>query len=365
MSSGQFVALADVEERSVEWLVDGMIPTSALTLLVGEGGKGKTTLAIHVGARITKGEPVFPGMSCASPADVLVVSAEDSIAHVMRPRARIAGADLTRIHAFELASGDLSFPTDVPWLRDEARDRGAKLVVIDPLSAFVEGRIDTHNDASVRRTLRPLHGMAEELGIAVLVVVHTNKGQGGNVTNRVNGSVGFVNAARSALVFAPDPREPNNSPRRVVAVGKSNYAATDTSFDVVLAVPAGESHPRIEYVGRSSLDAGDLLTGPKEGGGSVRDGVVEWLRAYLADGSRRAKDLEADAAAVGHSWATVRRAADTLGVVKRREGNGEGAASFWSLALVPAQHEQADQVSNLSKLDDNGEGATVPWVSAA
>ena len=67
--------------------------------------------------------------------------------------------------------------------------------------------------------------MAEELGCAVLVVVHLNKQRGGEPLYRIGGSIGQVAAARSVLGFGRDPEDPDDDrgSRRLLGHLASNW----------------------------------------------------------------------------------------------------------------------------------------------
>lgn len=326
------VRLSDVVERPVAWLADGMIPWGALTQLVGRGGQGKTTFAGHVAARLTRGQPIFPGMSVQDPADVLIVSAEDAIESVLAPRLRIAGADMARVHVWNLTDHDLVLPDAVTELEREIRQVDARLVVIDPLSAFLSARTDSHRDASLRGVLRPLHALAERSGLGILGILHVNQSQGGDVAVRTSGSGAWIHAARSALAFGRPPDADESDPRRIVALAKSNYAPLGVAYEVTLQVPPGEEHPRIAFSGVSSVRAIDVLGEP--GDEEARTGAAdcaEWLGTCLADGPRPKSDISRDAAAAGFTPKNLRSARERLKVTSQRSGFGPGSAVWWTL----------------------------------
>ena len=85
------------------------------------------------------------------------------------------------------------------------RSLDVALVTLDPLVAFIDDGINTHRDHHVRRVLAPLADLAESTGAAVVVVIHTNKGEGNDPLMRISGSIGFSGAARSVLLAADDP----------------------------------------------------------------------------------------------------------------------------------------------------------------
>src|SRR5205823_14897029 len=135
---------------------------------------------------------------------VLYLSAEDSPEHTLVPRLIAAGADLGRVSFFTVRRDGLddgmTLPDDLPALREAIIETGARIVIVDPLMAHVSGAVDSHRDHDVRRVLAPLARLADDLGIAVIVIAHLNKSEAGDVFRRVGASIGLTAAVRSILV---------------------------------------------------------------------------------------------------------------------------------------------------------------------
>jgi AAA domain len=80
----------------------GRIARRKLTLIAGDPGLGKSHIGLDVVARITSGKPWPEQDSNSAPlGSCIILSAEDAIDDVLRPRLEAAGADLTRVHALE------------------------------------------------------------------------------------------------------------------------------------------------------------------------------------------------------------------------------------------------------------------------
>ena len=90
------VSFATIYPQSVEWLVDGLIPRGAITLLSGREGLGKSLLSLYWVAQLTQGELTD------YPENALIVASEDSASHVIRPRLDVAGADVSRVMTLEV-----------------------------------------------------------------------------------------------------------------------------------------------------------------------------------------------------------------------------------------------------------------------
>lgn len=319
--AGQVVSASAIRCSRVKWLRRGWIPLGGISLLAGPPGIGKSTLAIDTVARLSRGELT------GSPQPSLIVTAEDSLSAVVAPRLRAAEADMDLVLLPEPEREDaLWLPDAVAEIRQWVEQHGVKLVVLDPLTAFLpDGKVDTWRDSSVRGALAPLARMADRYQIAVLAVVHLNKGGSSDPIRRVGGSIGLPAAARSVLLLAGDPDYPD-SDRRVLAHAKSNFGRLSRS--VLLEIrESGEDEPsRIVELGSSPHAASDLLGEPENA--SKLEEAMDFLAAELAAGPRGTAELLTAANADGISEITLRRA-------KRRLDVGASKVGFkgWEWAL--------------------------------
>ncbi len=91
------LAASDVNPQPVNWLWEGWLPRGKLTILGGQPGQGKTTIAMALAARTTTGGQ-FPGGGTCEPGNVLIWSTEDDPGDTLTPRLMAANADIKRIH---------------------------------------------------------------------------------------------------------------------------------------------------------------------------------------------------------------------------------------------------------------------------
>lgn len=343
----RIVRASEVRVEPVQFLLDGRVPLGALTLLAGDPGLGKSTWTAGLAAQTTTGD-------LGPAAHVLVANAEDSPGHVIVPRLAAAGADLHRVEFFTALDHEgqerpFTLPDDVPRLETHAKQVGARLVIIDPLNAHLGDEVSTKSDHSVRRALAPLAGMAQRLGIAVVVVAHLNKAAGTDAIYRVGGSVGLVGGARSLLVFTRDPDDPDgeDGDRRALGHVKSNWArlAPTLSYTHETAtITVGEATVdtnRLVALGESDIAGTGLLgVDPDDSPASKLERAEELLADLLGDGQRvRAKEVKAAAKAQGIPERTVQRAVHEAGVSVEREGFP--SVTWWSLPTV-APHSRAN-----------------------
>jgi archaellum biogenesis ATPase FlaH len=199
----------EVEVEKIRWIWPGYIPAGKLTIIAGDPGMGKSTIVCDLVSRISRGT-FLPSGNRGVTGMSLIASAEDAASDTIVPRLISAGADLQKVGIIrEVRDGDdaedthfLSFPRDLDLLRQTLIDRGCRVLIIDPLNAFLEKGTDTYKDQDMRRVLHPLESIAEESGTSILVVAHLNKKEDTSTLYRIGGSIGFIGAARSVLAVA-------------------------------------------------------------------------------------------------------------------------------------------------------------------
>ena len=222
-------------------------------------------------------------------------------------------------------------PDDLAQLEAVVTAEAAVLVVIDPLAAFLSGGVNSYRDQDIRRALMPLGTLAERTGAAVVVVRHLTKSGGANPLYRGGGSIGIIGAARSALLVAVDPDEPE---RCVVAVSKLNLGPKPDALAYRLVPDAvNPDVPRVNWEGSVTHTAADLLAAHDEDDDdrTERDAALEWLRDALSGGGLPAKEVIRRGAADGHSVTTLKRAKKKAGVrsVKLGMPSADGQKWVW------------------------------------
>ncbi len=330
----------------MRWLWEHRVPLGGLSLVAGEPGLGKSTLTVELGAAVTRG--TLEGDRHGEPRDVLIATAEDHFASVVWGRLTAAKADMDRVHRIHVEDRDgeelMTLPDDVAETETRCVEladagRAVALVVVDPVSAFIAGGVDTHRDAAVRRVLAPLAAFAERNELAVVGVAHLNKDQAAKLLNRVGGSVAFGAAPRSVLAFArhPDDSEGEQGAERVIVHAKSNHGRYAPSLAARIEsreVPMVGDVSRLVIVGESDVGPEDLGSDGGEGR-SDRKAADEWVADELADGEwRESREVKGRAIAAGLSPKMLRGARGRLGVEDRREGFP--AVSKWRLAVAPS-----------------------------
>ncbi len=374
--------LSDVQPKQVQWLSPGRIPFGKLTVLEGDPGLGKSTVLLDLAARLTRGEGL-PGDPELEPADVILLTAEDGLADTVRPRLEAAGAVLAHVHSLEgfirddgvsaeIVLGDPAKPASLDVLERLIGETGARLVVVDVLTAFLSGARDSYKDHDMRAALRPLAALAERTGCAIIVVRHLRKSGGGKAINAGGGSIAIGGAARSVLLVDKDP---GDEERRVLASVKCNLAPAPASLAFrLVGTEAGAS--RIEWLGRSEQTAESLTEARASNEGeagqqSKVEECAECLREWLTPSGMERQEVLRLAREAGYYGRTVERARVRIGLVHRSTGFGTEKRSVWSLPsilsseTIPAYPDSGEGLAGMAVDGRNGpsEGHAEAWVA--
>jgi hypothetical protein len=185
----------------VSWLIEGLIQTSGLVVLAGDGGIGKSAIAIDWAATIAAGIDKWHGRKVASGSNVLYVAGEG-----------VEGFE-DRLQAWEAANGrtipeermgfisegfSLSSERATVHLEMAVRERDYALVILDTLSQL--SSVDNENDnAELSRVLNAARSIRQARpGTTVMIVHHVSKG------GRVRGASAIRNNADAVIVARAD-----------------------------------------------------------------------------------------------------------------------------------------------------------------
>ena len=312
------ISLDRVTPESPRFLWPNRIPLGMLTLLVGDPGMGKSFLALYMASVASRGGTWPDGSSCEQGC-ALILSAEDPLEYVIRPRLDKLGAQAGSIFAYrstmhrdsdgnEYAS-NFNVVHDQRLLEKTLEDNPRiKLVIIDPLSAYF-GSADTHKDASVRSVMSSLFRLAEKYNAAFVCIMHLNKGTASKAVYRTMGSLAFPAAARTVWLVANDPSD-SESPKRYLLPAKHNVLRNPTplSFKIKDNAIVFDNTP-------VTLTAEDVLCQYKKYPAPEKDKAVVWLRETLETvESMPSSEIFKLAKENGISEITLRRAKEELDI---------------------------------------------------
>lgn len=98
---------------------------------------------------------------------------------------------------------------------------GARMLILDPIQAYLGGGIDMNRANEARDMTKRLGALAEKYKCAIILIGHMNKASGNKAAYRGMGSIDFFAVARSVLLVGRVEGEPNI--RAVVQI-KNNLA---------------------------------------------------------------------------------------------------------------------------------------------
>jgi hypothetical protein len=347
------ICLATVEPCRVGWLWFGRLASGEMVVITGRPGVGKGLLLCYIVARYTTGRPMHGDRIALPAGHVLWISMEDAHDTSLVPRLLAAGADLSRVHAWNLTK-PLSLPVDADRIVAELKRLGCTLLIIDPAPTLLDKDHSSNNDANVRQSFAALSAACRELGCTMILVRHTNKRTLGDAMDRGGGSIGWTGMARVEFMIGRRPVEEGatvaDTHESVVTLAtvKNNLGKWAPSLNLAI-VEAGES-ARMEIVGETEATADDLCA-PDKPRTALKTGTAEQLiRRILSDGQwHRQREIMAAADDSDIGEKTVKRAKKTLPVQSEQRSDG------WWWRLV-----QGDKPKTLSLCPPDPVGGAVP-----
>ena len=250
MAKPHFEYYSAVIPRKVDWLWYPYIPYGKITVLQGDPGEGKSTFILNVAALLTRGEKMPDGTGGGQAQKVIYQCAEDDVADTIKPRLVAAGADCDKIAYIIDDHGELTF--EDARIEETIEKTGARLIVIDPLQAFLVQETDMQSAARMRVSLRKIADVASRYQCAVVLVGHMNKAHGGKNLYRGLGSIDIAAIARSVLMILRDNGEPTT--RYMIPI-KASLAPEGAAIGFTFA------DGKFKWLGRCNVDLGSLDEG--------------------------------------------------------------------------------------------------------
>ena len=306
----RLINMNNVEIEEIKWVWHPYIPYGKLTIVQGDPGEGKTTFVLSLIALLTTGQPLPESGTAIEPINVIYQTAEDGLADTIKPRLVAAGADCSKVMVIDESEKELTMCDE--RLEQAILQTGAKLVVLDPLQAYLGGSVDMHRANEVRPIFKKLAALAENTGCAIILIGHMNKTQGVKSSYRGLGSIDFRAAARSVLVVGRLKEEPTV---RIVAHDKSSLAPEGKAI-------AFEINPDTGFAWKGYCDTTveELLSG-RASLISKTTQAENMLTEMLADGEITSDELLTQATSIGISERTLKNAKQNLGVKSRKVGD--------------------------------------------
>ena len=309
----EIIRMSEVDTQTVEWLWEPYIPFGKVTIVQGNPGEGKTTFALRLAAACTTGG-TLPGMKPLPPFQVIYQTAEDGLGDTVKPRLMEADADLERVLVIDDRDTPLTLADE--RIARAIRENNARLVIIDPVQAFLGADVDMNRANEVRPIFRSLGDIAQATGCAIVLIGHLNKAAGTQSTYRGLGSIDITAAVRSLLFIGKLKDSPTT---RVLIHEKSSLAPPGQSLAFSLGDEKG-----FEWIGAYDITADELLAGTDTAKTESKTAQAQMLiLELLADGKRMpSAELEKAVNERGISSRTMRTAKSRIGdrLVTEKDG---------------------------------------------
>lgn len=301
--SVKIIRMSDVELTPVEWLWKPYLPFGKLSVLQGNPGEGKTYFAMHLAAACTNGK-LLPNMERMEPFNVIYQTAEDGLGDTVKPRLIEAGADLDRVLVID--DSDVQLTLSDERIEKAIIENNARLVIIDPIQAYLGADVDMNRANEVRPIFMRLGQVAQRTGCAILLIGHLNKAAGMQSLQRGLGSIDIAAAVRSVMFIGKLKHDPT---MRILTHEKSSLAPPGVSLAFSLGDEGG-----FRWVGEYDITADEMLSGIEPQRETKTQQAKDLICALLAGGKQvLSEDIDKAALERGIPGRTVRDAKRELG----------------------------------------------------
>lgn len=307
------IRMSEVQQTEVEWLWYPYIPFGKLTIIQGNPGEGKTFFAMQLAAACTN-RKFLPQMEPFEPFNMIFQTAEDGLGDTVKPRLLSAEADLERVLVIDDADNPLTLADE--RIENAIRENNARLVIIDPLQAFLGANVDMNRANEVRPIFRRLADVAQATNCAIVMIGHLNKAAGSQSTYRGLGSIDITAVVRSLLFIGKVRTDPTT---RVIVHEKSSLAPPGQSLAFSLGDEKG-----FRWIGAYDISAEDLLAGGEGSKTELKqEQAAKLIEQFLSEGRKVSiAELNKEAVERGISERTVRLARNSMGdkIASERQG---------------------------------------------
>ena len=301
--SVKIIRMSDVELTPVEWLWKPYLPFGKLSVLQGNPGEGKTYFAMHLAAACTSGK-LLPNMERMEPFNVIYQTAEDGLGDTVKPRLIEAGADLDRVLVIDDSEVQLTLSDE--RIEKAIVENNARLVIIDPIQAYLGADVDMNRANEVRPIFMRLGQVAQRTGCAILLIGHLNKAAGMQSLQRGLGSIDIAAAVRSVMFIGKLKHDPT---MRILTHEKSSLAPPGASLAFSLGDEGG-----FRWVGEYDITADEMLSGIEPQRETKTQQAKDLICTLLAGGKQvLSEDIDKAALERGIPGRTVRDAKRELG----------------------------------------------------
>jgi hypothetical protein len=179
------------------WLIPGLLPATGCTILAGDPGIGKSTLAYDCAFSIISGQD-FLGELPTKKGKVLIVCGDeplDQLKDKMIDRGYFGLADQWDIlYDFDISQAEI--------LEEKIEDLRPTFLIIDSFSSIHQSDSFDENSSQSQKTIRKLNRLAERYNLSILMIHHTNKNKDQKGVHKLRGSSAIAAAAAAVWMLS-------------------------------------------------------------------------------------------------------------------------------------------------------------------
>ncbi len=274
-TSAVWKKVGEFKPEVIEWLWKGKLPRRANIAFAGEQSIGKSLFTYDIIARGSVGADWCDGTKNPfGEFSSILLSAEDDVNTVIVPRLLAAGGNPDKVYilpAIKEGEGEnevervVRLATDIHLIKEKLQqDKTIKLIVIDPLSNYCDGK-NINLEQEIRSITMPLARLAQDFDIVIILVFHHTKVKGSTAQQKVIGAGGNIGACRLGWTFIED----KETGERFILQMKENLGKfngmkyTTEEVPVLVNTPSGgqveTGVARFKYLGKSTESVAALM----------------------------------------------------------------------------------------------------------
>jgi hypothetical protein len=349
---------SDIVEEEKDWLWRGHLLRGALEITAGASGIAKSQAQISFIRCVTTGCDWPDGQKgLGTPAYVIMLTGEDSQKQELKPRLMAAGADCSKVVILDFIRKDkknrmFMLGEDLDKLehlikRLRAEGKEVALITMDPITAYMGGKMDNYRATEVRAQLGPLVAMIEQQHVALSAITHPPKSAGPNAADHFNGSGAFVHVPRIAHLCIKEYDDNYEETGRALfaqVINNADAMQTTLAYHTATKHIIGRDkdrdvHPFVVWEEAVEVTANQAIGRAKQhykNESGVKDFIREFLEDQLRDGPMLQTEIMKAAEKIRIKNHAVWRAAKRMKIIfkKDEEVNGKWR---WTHPKYPEQ----------------------------
>lgn len=354
LRASRLVPVEEIDEKHRIWLWPGYLEANKLVHFAGASSEGKSPVTLDLISRLTSGSVWPDGVeNPIGPRSAILLAGEDDWADTIKPRLKLAGANLNLVFRFistikrgeEEHDVSTALDRDIEEIVKQIKSRDdVGLIVIDPITNYLGSKSMNKEDEMRGGILMPLATLAQTFNVCVVTVGHLNKrDKDTSVLQRLMGAAAFGGVARQVFVFGNDP-EDDDKFAHVMGMARNTAApalkyrteAIDVEWD-------GQKSEvvRVKWGGPAKqVDMDEVVNPLKQVDKSKSREASAFIKAFLLDGAKTTKAIEDALKDAGMEYANFARAAKKVAKTRKQKGS---KISSWEWYLPTTEQIEFDK----------------------